>query len=81
MITQCEAIIADFKDMGGIRTKQEITVWVNRNYGTKWKDFGTSLADMVPESKGGNSSSTVPEYFRVLERVERGKYRLIEEVQ
>lgn len=37
----------------------------------------TSLADMVPRSKGGNESSLVPDYFQVLERVERGKYLLI----
>lgn len=52
---------------------------MNKKYPSKWKDFGTMLADMVPVSHGGNNSSTVPEYFRVLKRVERGKYCLIEE--
>ena len=81
MITQNEAIIEAFKELGGVRTKEEIATWVNNKYGTKWKDFSTPLADMVPESRGGNKSSLVPEYFRVLERVERGKYRLVEEAR
>ncbi|RXI96295.1 hypothetical protein DS745_21430 [Anaerobacillus alkaliphilus] len=77
MITQCEAIIEAFKELGGVQTHQEIANWVNKKYGPKWKDFSTPLADMVPVAKGGNKSSTVPDYFRVLERVERGKYRLL----
>lgn len=78
IFTQADGIIEAFQVLGGTRSIQEITDWVNKKYGRVWKDFGTLLADMVPEKKGGNSSSRVPEYFRVLERVERGKYRLIE---
>lgn len=37
MVTQCEAIIDAFKDLGGVRTKQEIENWVNNTYGAKWK--------------------------------------------
>lgn len=77
MITQCEAIIEAFKELGGVRTHHEIAEWVNKKYGPNWKDFRTPLADMVAVSKGGNQSSTVPDYFRVLERVERGNYRLL----
>lgn len=72
MITQSEAIIEAFKALGDTCTIQEISDWVTKEYGPKWKDFGTPLADMVPETKGGNKSLLVPAYFRVLERVERG---------
>ena len=34
------------------------------------------MADMVPEDKGGNSSSNVPTEYRVLKRVIRGIYTL-----
>jgi hypothetical protein len=35
---------------------------------------------MVLVEHGGNHSSNVPDYNRVLERVERGRYRLIKEL-
>ncbi len=31
------------------------------------------MADMVPQSHGGNPSSTVPEKYRVLKRASRGR--------
>jgi hypothetical protein len=77
MLSQSEGIIEAFKNLGGIRTAQEIRDWVIKNYGDQWKDYNTSLEDMVPYSLGGNSSSTVPEYFRILKRISRGKYGLI----
>ncbi|MHC9538582.1 MAG: hypothetical protein AB9903_03600 [Vulcanimicrobiota bacterium] len=76
-ITQCEAIIEAFKNLGGVRDIEEITEWVNEKYGECWKDFGTSMADMVAQSHGGNSSSTLREELRILERVNLGKYRII----
>lgn len=76
-MTQCEAIIEAFKDLGGIRNQYEIKAWVERKYGSIWKDYGTCMADMVPKSCGGNSSSTVPEKYRILERVSSGEYRLL----
>ncbi|HDP99204.1 MAG TPA: hypothetical protein ENN22_08485 [bacterium] len=80
MPTQCEAIVEAFKDLLGVRTRQEIEDWVNKKYKNKWKDFGTAMADMVPLSLKGNSSSKVPNSQRVLERVSRGKYRLLSHV-
>lgn len=80
MLSQSEAIIEAFKALGGVRTANEIRVWVNKSYGDKWKDYSTIMADMVPLSLGGNNSSTVPEYFQVLKRDSRGKYCLVAEV-
>jgi hypothetical protein len=42
------------------------------------EDVGTALADMVPKSLGGNSSSTVGADYRILEKVSPGKYRLFQ---
>ena len=79
MVTQSEAIIAAFRELGGTRTISEITDWVQNVYGAKWKDFATAMADMVPVSKGGTHSSTVPDYYRVLERIRIVEYKLIGE--
>lgn len=76
-MTQSEAIIQAFQELGGVHGIAEITNWVGERYGDQWKDFGTSMADMVPKSHDGNASSLIPEHFRVLERVRRGKYRLL----
>jgi hypothetical protein len=81
MLTQREAIIEAFKSHGGVKTAEEIRDLVIKKHGEQWKDFSTPMADMVPPSLGGNSSSTVPEYFRVLKRVSRGKYCLIDEAK
>jgi hypothetical protein len=76
MKTQCEAIIEAFKSLEGERTIKEIEDWVIRQHGTKWKNFGTAMADMVPLSKNGNPTSEVQSDYQVLQRVSRGKYRL-----
>lgn len=78
-MTQAEAIIAAFQKLGGERTIKEIEECVTVTYKYRWKDFGTRLADMVPLSRGGNKSSSVPDNFRILERISRGTYRLIKE--
>jgi hypothetical protein len=80
MLTQSEAIIEAFRALGGIRKSSEIEEWVLDKYGARWKDFGTLMADMVPVSHGGNNTSNESDYFRVLQRVSRGNYRLIKEV-
>jgi hypothetical protein len=80
MVTQAEAIIEAFKSIRGVRSANEIESWVKNVYGDHWKDFSTLMADMVPASYGGNNSSTVPEYFRVLRRIKRGQYCLIDEI-
>ncbi|MBE0513136.1 hypothetical protein IBX38_08815 [Candidatus Bathyarchaeota archaeon] len=77
MPTQHEVIIEAFKVLGGVRTIGEIRDWVRTKYGDRWKDFGTRMADMVPQELGGNPSSNVRNEFRVLRRVSIGKYRLI----
>lgn len=83
MTTQAEAIIEAFKALKGIRTIKEIKDWVDsksEKYGRKWKDFRTGMADMVPQSHSGNSSSNVSEKLRVLERMgsrRSGRYRLL----
>jgi hypothetical protein len=76
-MNQNEAIIWALIDLGGEGTIQEVREWLDEKYPNMWKDVGTALADMVPEQLGGNSSSTVSDEYRVLERVARGKYRLL----
>ncbi len=76
MVVECEAIIEAFKALKGTRTIAEIRGWVKREYGDRWKDFGTKMADMFPLELGGNPSSNVSEKFRVFRRVSRGRYRL-----
>ena len=78
-ITEYEAIIEAFNDLGGIRTISEIKNWVTEKYTRHWKDISTTMADMVAVAKGGNKSSTLPDKKRVLERVSRGKYKMIDE--
>ncbi|AZU62556.1 hypothetical protein [Neobacillus mesonae] len=81
MPNQSEAIIEAFKSLGGEREILEVRTWVDNRYGPKWKDFSTMMADMVPIELGGNHSSTIPEWSRVLERVARGKYKLIDSIE
>lgn len=78
MKTQCEAIIEAFRTLEGVRSIKEIENWVNKRYGVKWRHFGTVMADMVPLSQKGNQTSGVRSYYRVLGRVSRGRYRLID---
>ncbi|WP_226682863.1 hypothetical protein [Sutcliffiella horikoshii] len=77
MKTQAEVIIEAFKALGGVRSIQEIEQWVVQEYCEKWKDFGTPMADMVAKDKGGNNSSLITSKYRVLERVGRGRYKLL----
>ncbi|MGD6831025.1 hypothetical protein ACQCT5_02595 [Sutcliffiella halmapala] len=79
MKTQAEAVIEAFITLGNERNIAEIRDWVTKQYGEKWKDFGTIMADMVPRELGGNNSSTVPTRYRQLGRVRPGVYRLIGE--
>ncbi|MGG3561982.1 hypothetical protein ABES03_10290 [Neobacillus rhizosphaerae] len=77
-MTQAEAIIEAFKALGGTRRIFEIKNWVDNKYGlNRWKDFNTTIADMVPISLGGNKTSTLPERVKVLKRVKVGHYCLI----
>ncbi|MEH7346575.1 hypothetical protein V7122_22260 [Bacillus sp. JJ1532] len=72
-----EAIILALVSLGEECSIQEIREWIEKRYPNTWKDVSTALADMVPVSFGGNSSSTTQEEYRILERVSRGYYRLI----
>jgi hypothetical protein len=77
-VTQAETIIEAFKNLGGTRRIFEIKNWVDNKYGlNRWKDFNTTIADMVPISEGGNKTSTLTERVRVLKRVKVGYYCLI----
>ena len=77
-ITQVDAVIEAFKALGGDCSISEIENWVTWKFGARWKDFGTCMADMVPEELDGNRTSSVPLRKRVLRRVDRGVYTLIE---
>jgi hypothetical protein len=79
MPTQTEAIIEALKALGGEREISEVRTWIEHRYGPRWKDLSTTMADMVPTELGGNHSSSLPEWARVLERVGRGKYKLMED--
>jgi hypothetical protein len=81
MTTQSEAIIEALKALGGEREICEVRTWIEHRYGPRWKDLSTTMADMVPIELGGNHSSTLPEWVQVLERVGRGKYKLIEDLE
>lgn len=71
-----EAIIDGLKHFGKDCTIKEVKDYIRRNYSQTWSDIGTTMADMVPEEDGGNTSSKVPTEYRVLKRVSRGIYTL-----
>ena len=78
MATQAEAVLEAFKSLNKVLTAEVVRQWMEQQYTEKWSDCSTILADMVSPYHNGNNSSTVPLYLRrVLERVERGKYRLL----
>jgi len=77
-ITQADAVIEAFKALGGDRTISEIENWVTRKHGVRWKDYGTCMADMVPEELDGNRTSNIPIEKRVLRKLDRGVYTLME---
>jgi hypothetical protein len=78
MISLAEAIIEAFENLGryGPRSIKEIEDWLSNKYPGQWKDVGTEMADMVPTKDGGNRTSNVPDHLKVLQRIDRGKYRL-----
>jgi hypothetical protein len=51
-----EAIIKGFKELKVERSIKEISDWIIINCDHKWTDIGTTMADMVPISFGGNST-------------------------
>lgn len=77
MVTLHEAILQCFRYSGKSMAIQEVSNYIDKYYTKKWKDINTTLADMTHPEEGGNSSSTVPNEFRRLKRVGRGRYELI----
>jgi hypothetical protein len=67
-----EAIVEALTSLGGSGSISEVRSYINSKYPNKWKDIGTTMADLCPQS----TSSTYPQKDRVLERIGRGKYRL-----
>ena len=66
------AIVEALNALGGSGSISEVSGYINSKYPGKWKDIGTTLADLCPES----TTSTYKKADRVLERIGRGKYRL-----
>jgi hypothetical protein len=77
MLTQYEAVIQAFEELGKATTIKEMEEYVRKKHGNVWRDFGTVMADMVSIVHGGNHSSTVPSEFRILKRISRGRYALL----
>ncbi|MGN8646541.1 hypothetical protein ACTNEO_11335 [Gracilibacillus sp. HCP3S3_G5_1] len=77
-MTLPEVILECFQDKQKPMTIQEVESYISQHYKQKWKDIGTTLADMVPINYGGNFSSTVPHQYRRLKRLTRGTYTLID---
>jgi hypothetical protein len=69
-----EAIIEALSSLGGCGTISDVKGYIFSKYGKRWKDIGTAMADMCPES----TSSLYPSRDRVLRRVGRGEYCLRE---
>ena len=67
-----DAIVEALNSLGGSGSISEVRSYINSKYPGKWKDVGTTMADLCPES----TSSLYPKKHRVLERIGRGKYRL-----
>lgn len=69
-------VVEALASLGGSGTISEVSRYVNSKYPHKWKlnTIGTIMADLCPES----TSSFYSKKDKVLERIERGKYRLRE---
>lgn len=59
--------------LGGEATVKQVKGFIASNYGSRWKDVETSMADLTYP---GSRSSQYSEKDRFLERTGRGKYRL-----
>lgn len=69
-----EAIAEALTSLDGCGKISEVREYISSKYQKRWKDIGTAMADMCPESK----SSTYPPQDRILKRVGRGEYCLRE---
>ncbi|MCW4023311.1 MAG: hypothetical protein ACOWW1_05780 [archaeon] len=69
-----EAIVEALKSLGGSGSISEVTAYIHAKYGReRWKDIGTEMADMCPESE----SSLTPVSERFLKRIGRREYVLV----
>jgi len=59
--------------LGGEASVGQIKIFVASNYGPRWSDVGTTIADLTYP---GSKSSQYSEKERFLERTRRGRYRL-----
>jgi len=82
-VSLSDLIIEAFRALGGRRSIREIEDWVTERHGARWasSSFSTTMADMVPEALGGNSSSLILGDKRVLRRVSRGVYCLASDTE
>jgi hypothetical protein len=67
-----DAIIEVLNEFGGTGSISEVKKIIVKKYGERWKDIGTTMADMVPQS----TSSNIPDKYRVLTRIGLGLYCL-----
>lgn len=58
---------------GGEASIEQVKSFIASNYGPRWKDVETTMADLTYP---GSKSSTYSEQARFLERTGRGRYRL-----
>jgi len=68
-----EAIKEALLNMNGEGTISQIKEYINGKYERRWKNIDTAVADLTYP---GSKSSTYSPEERILERIERGKYRL-----
>jgi|GEM_PF-3384553 hypothetical protein len=68
-----EAIKEALLNMDGEATIGQIKTYIEGKYKGRWKDIETAVADLTYP---GSKSSTYRSEERILERIERGKYRL-----
>jgi len=73
---QREAVLAALKLLGGTGTIAEVEKIAMNKWRMYIKSCGTVMADMVSLEHGGNKSSSVPEYLRILKRIGRGVYSI-----
>lgn len=59
--------------LGGERNADEVKAWIEQNLTQRWKDIGTTMADMTPSL---NSVTGYDPDRQILERIAPGVYRL-----
>ena len=75
-MTVRQVILNAMKELGGEATIQEVTSFIHKKYGDV--NASTISTDMSDLSINGPRSSLYPMNKRILKRVARGRYRLLE---